>query len=86
MPEDNKVPNRQILEYIFKNNQINIFKGDLIKTLGNPLSSKFDFDRVEGMMLGLAIGDALGNTSEGMLPPNEGSSMERFGIIFQADT
>ena len=28
----------------------------------------FDFGRVEGMLLGLAIGDALGNTSEGMLP------------------
>jgi ADP-ribosylglycohydrolase len=27
-----------------------------------------DWDRVEGMLLGLAIGDALGNTSEGMAP------------------
>jgi|TARA_Y100000031_G_scaffold139185_1_gene165695 ADP-ribosylglycohydrolase len=27
-----------------------------------------DFDRVCGMLLGLCIGDALGNTSEGMLP------------------
>ena len=34
-----------------------------------PLDSKqADFDRVRGMLLGLAIGDALGNTSEGMLP------------------
>jgi ADP-ribosylglycohydrolase len=32
------------------------------------LPAGFDFARVEGMLLGLAIGDALGNTSEGMLP------------------
>ena len=29
---------------------------------------EFDFGRVEGMLLGLAIGDALGNTTESMLP------------------
>ncbi len=37
-----------------------------------------DWDRVEGMMLGLAIGDALGNPSESMLP---GKRRERFGEI-----
>ncbi len=30
----------------------------------------FDFSRVEGMMLGLAIGDSLGKPTEGMLPEN----------------
>jgi len=35
-------------------------------------------DRVRGMLLGLAIGDALGNTSEGMLPPNR---QARYGEI-----
>ena len=38
----------------------------------------FDFGKVEGMMLGLAIGDALGNTSEGMLPS---ARQGRFGEI-----
>ncbi len=33
-----------------------------------PLPDKWDFDRVEGMLLGLAIGDALGNTTEAQLP------------------
>ncbi len=33
-----------------------------------PLPASFNFDRIEGMLLGLAIGDSLGNTSEGMLP------------------
>jgi ADP-ribosyl-[dinitrogen reductase] hydrolase len=31
-------------------------------------SERPDWDRVEGMLLGLAIGDALGNTTEGRLP------------------
>jgi ADP-ribosyl-[dinitrogen reductase] hydrolase len=33
-----------------------------------PLPQNFRFDRVEGMLLGLAIGDSLGNTSESRLP------------------
>ena len=33
-----------------------------------PSEGLVDFDRIEGMLLGLAIGDALGNTSEGLLP------------------
>jgi len=33
-----------------------------------PLPADWDFSRVEAMRLGLAIGDALGNTSESMLP------------------
>ena len=36
------------------------------------------FDRVEGMLLGLAIGDALGNTSEGMIP---GQRRNKYGEI-----
>jgi len=33
-----------------------------------PVRAAPDWDRVEGMLLGLAIGDALGNTTEGRLP------------------
>jgi ADP-ribosyl-[dinitrogen reductase] hydrolase len=33
-----------------------------------PRLSTVSFDRVEGILLGLAVGDALGNTSEGMNP------------------
>lgn len=33
-----------------------------------PLPADWDFGRVEGMLLGLAIGDALGNTSESQVP------------------
>jgi ADP-ribosyl-[dinitrogen reductase] hydrolase len=43
-----------------------------------PLGSCVSWDRVEGMLLGLAIGDALGNTTEGMLPQQR---WERLGEI-----
>src|SRR6185503_155584 len=33
-----------------------------------PLPAEASFDRVEGMLLGLAIGDALGNPTEGRPP------------------
>ena len=41
------------------------------RTLGRPApppAAELDFDRVEGMMLGLAVGDSLGITSEGLYP------------------
>ena len=37
-------------------------------TVPKSLPNDWDFGRVEGMLLGLAIGDALGNTSESLLP------------------
>ena len=49
--------------------------------LGQALPSRgrrASLDRVRGMMLGLAIGDALGNTSEGKLP---GVRRSRYGEI-----
>jgi len=39
-----------------------------ISALGTPTASTASADRVKGMLLGLAIGDALGNTSESMTP------------------
>jgi ADP-ribosyl-[dinitrogen reductase] hydrolase len=66
------------LENLFKKNRIDIRQGDLFQTPVNPLPPEFDFDRIEGMMLGLAIGDALGVTSEGMLPSKR---RERYGEI-----
>jgi len=42
-----------------------------VRALGAPPATQvLGFDRVKGMLLGLAIGDALGNTSEG-LPPTQ---------------
>jgi ADP-ribosyl-[dinitrogen reductase] hydrolase len=42
--------------------------GALAALAAPPLLGPVPFDRVEGMLLGLAIGDSLGNTTEGQLP------------------
>ena len=60
--------NREILEDLFRNGIIKIKRGSIFDIDPDPMPSDFDFGRFEGMMLGLAIGDALGNTTEGMLP------------------
>jgi ADP-ribosylglycohydrolase len=53
--------------------------GSTLLALGMPPAGpSVDADRVEGMLLGLAIGDALGNTSEGQSP---GERRERHGEI-----
>jgi ADP-ribosyl-[dinitrogen reductase] hydrolase len=58
----------QILTYLFETQQIDLRRGALFDTSPGPMPDSLDFDRVEGMMLGLAIGDALGATTEGQLP------------------
>lgn len=60
--------NRKSLENLFKNGKINIKRGPIFDIFPGPKPDGFDFERIEGMMLGLAIGDALGNTTEGSLP------------------
>jgi ADP-ribosyl-[dinitrogen reductase] hydrolase len=60
--------NREILERLFREGGINLVRGAIFDRVPPPLPAEFDFSKVEGMMLGLAIGDALGNTSEGQLP------------------
>ena len=53
---------------LLRTGQIDIRAGGLFSRQPALLPPNFDFGRVEGMCLGLAIGDALGNTSEGMSP------------------
>lgn len=60
--------NAEILDYFFKSSKIDINHGKIFGIEPEPMPKNFDFDRVEGMMLGLAIGDALGVTTEDMLP------------------
>lgn len=57
---------RDTLDTLLANGQIRIRRGAIFDRppVGRPQS----WSRVEGMLLGLAIGDALGNTSEGLLP------------------
>jgi len=64
MPHDN----RSTLDFLFETEQIDLRRGALFDRAPGPLPTTLDWDRVEGMMLGLAIGDALGCTSESQLP------------------
>jgi len=60
--------NRESLQQLFTEGLIALRPARLLDTAPPGLPAAFGFDRVEGMMLGLAIGDALGVTTEGQLP------------------
>lgn len=60
--------NTDRLNDFFAKDQIRMGRGALLTHIPHPMPLDFDFDRVEGMLLGLAIGDALGNTTEGQNP------------------
>ena len=60
--------NRNLLQQLLDTGQIDLRRGRLFDLEPGPMPPDFDFDRVDGMMLGLAIGDSLGNSSEGMAP------------------
>ncbi len=68
----------KILEDFISRELIQIDTGALFSTSMVPKMPGFDYRRVEGMLLGAAIGDALGNTTEGMFP---GERRKRFGEI-----
>jgi ADP-ribosylglycohydrolase len=59
--------NKTTFEELLKAVKINVRNSDLFNTPVKP-KENIDFDRVEGMILGVAVGDGLGNTSESMLP------------------
>jgi ADP-ribosylglycohydrolase len=60
--------NRDVLDRLFAQNGICVERGAVFSRAPGPMPASFDFDRVEGMLLGLAIGDALANTTEGQAP------------------
>lgn len=68
--------NRETLDRRFQFREIDIRRGSVFDVAELPFRK--DFDRIQGMMLGLAIGDALGNTTEGLTPEQR---RERFGEI-----
>ena len=57
---------------------IRVHDAPLFHTSPSPLHPSFDFNKVEGMLLGAAIGDSLGAPSEGMTPMDRNN---RFGQI-----
>jgi len=56
------------LEDLFREGKIRIKRGNLFDHAMPAKTQMLDFDRVAGMLLGIAIGDALGITTESMLP------------------
>ena len=71
--------NLETLAALFATGGIELRRGPLFdKTPPTLPPSPRLRDRVEGMLLGLAIGDALGNTSEGLLP---GERRARYGEV-----
>lgn len=59
--------NCENLDRLLNENSIRMRPSAFLAEPPSPLS-RASFDRFEGMMLGLAIGDALGNTSESLVP------------------
>jgi ADP-ribosyl-[dinitrogen reductase] hydrolase len=60
--------NSQKLNALFAAREIQLNRGSIFDVTLAAKSPDFDFSKVEGMLLGLAIGDALGITTEAMLP------------------
>lgn len=61
--------NRNTLESFFDNGRIRLRRSEIFDNPPAPPSNGPAIrDRIEGMILGLAIGDSLGNTSEGRTP------------------
>jgi ADP-ribosylglycohydrolase len=60
--------NADKLRLLFRWKFIDLQKDHFLYSRPLAASKPPDFDRVEGMLLGLAIGDALGATTEGQLP------------------
>ncbi len=59
---------RRLLEQFWADGTINLRPGAIFATVPPPLGPACTWERLEGMLLGLAIGDALGNTTESLLP------------------
>lgn len=59
------IDNTPLLDKLFSQGTIRLHRSSLFHQTPSPLPSNFSFDKVEGMLLGAAIGDSLGATSEG---------------------
>ena len=62
------IDNTGLLQECITHGVIRLHDADVLHRTPSPLPTDFDFQKVEGMLLGLAIGDALGAPTEGMTP------------------
>ena len=72
------VENKVLLKQLLLEKAIALESNDFLWKTPKALPGVFTFDRVDGMLLGLAIGDSLGNTSESM---NPGDRQRLYGKI-----
>ena len=64
--------NRAVLERLFASGGIALRISSLFEAAPAPLHTPRLWDRIEGMLLGLAIGDSLGNTTGPVFPDPRG--------------
>lgn len=62
------IDNTPLMNQLLSDGKIEIEAGPFLDVFPGALPEPWDFARVEGMLLGLAIGDALGNTTEAQIP------------------
>ncbi len=72
------IDNTLLLKALISKGGIRIQNSDILYQAPSPLPESFGFEKVEGMLLGLAVGDALGATSEGLEPEER---FDRYGEI-----
>lgn len=62
------IDNTQLLRHLMDKELIRLRDGQILNRTPNPLPASCKYEKIEGMLLGIAIGDALGATSEGLKP------------------
>jgi ADP-ribosylglycohydrolase len=72
------IDNFDLFESLIRNGTLKTHGADMLRHSPEALPNDFDFSKIEGMLLGVAVGDALGATSEGMLPADR---YRKFGEI-----
>lgn len=61
------IDNLSLLDELFSGEPIGLCRGHLFDAEAAPKRPDFDFGRIDGMLLGLAIGDALGTPAKAWL-------------------
>lgn len=70
--------NSALIQQLLSDGTIRMETANFLTAAPKPLPRTLTFDRIEGMLLGLAIGDALGNSSESCLPAERAA---KFGEV-----
>ena len=72
------IDNTDLLHDLIVNKTIRLNHGAILNNTPENLSEYFSFDKIEGMLLGAAIGDSLGASTEGLSPTER---KKRYGEI-----